>query len=132
MCLSIRPGVGRLPSLTFYEFDPHWNLVAHQSHHIEGLNYAHDFLLLPDYYILHMTPFVNVSSLRFLCMCVWSIVCTYVCVCVCVYHMYCVSVYVLCVCMCVLDDCTFHTVQCGGHCIHTSINIYIYIIYIYI
>lgn len=26
-------------------------------HHIDGLNYAHDFLLLDDYYVFHMTPF---------------------------------------------------------------------------
>jgi all-trans-8'-apo-beta-carotenal 15,15'-oxygenase len=63
VCLSIRPGVGRPPSLVLYEFDPHWKLLAEQTHHIEGLNYAHDFLLLKDYYILHMTPFVDVSSI---------------------------------------------------------------------
>lgn len=30
-------------------------------HHIDGLNYAHDFLLLPDYYVFHMTPFVKIG-----------------------------------------------------------------------
>lgn len=30
-------------------------------HHIDGLNYAHDFLLLPDYYVFHMTPFAKMS-----------------------------------------------------------------------
>lgn len=30
-------------------------------HHIDGLNYAHDFLLLQDYYIFHMTPFADIT-----------------------------------------------------------------------
>ncbi len=45
------------PSLAIYEFDRHWQLLQHQMHHIDGLDYAHDFLLLEDYYIFHMTPF---------------------------------------------------------------------------
>ena len=28
---------------------------------VPGLNYAHDFLLTPNWYIIHMTPFVNTS-----------------------------------------------------------------------
>lgn len=49
------------PSLAIYEFDRNWRLVQHQLHRIHGLNYAHDFLLLPDYYVFHMTPFVDTS-----------------------------------------------------------------------
>lgn len=30
-------------------------------HHIDGLNYAHDFLLLPDYYVFHITPFAKID-----------------------------------------------------------------------
>ena len=62
VCISVKPGVGKVdPSLGIYEFDPHWRVVQHQLHHIKGLNYAHDFLLLPDYYVFHMTPFVDTS-----------------------------------------------------------------------
>ena len=58
----MRPGfAGKSPCLVVYEFDPSWNLCQKRIHHIEGLNYAHDFVLLPDYYVFHMTPFVNGS-----------------------------------------------------------------------
>lgn len=54
--------MGRLkPILALYEFDEAWNLHQCHIHSIEGLNYAHDFLLLPDYYIIHMTPFVSLD-----------------------------------------------------------------------
>ncbi len=36
-------------------------LATYQLHHIEGLNYAHDFLLLRDYYVFHMTPFADMT-----------------------------------------------------------------------
>lgn len=51
----------REPSLAIYEYDDKWNLVQHQLHHIDGLNYAHDFLLLRDYYVFHMTPFADMT-----------------------------------------------------------------------
>ena len=58
--MGLRPRVpGYKPLLALYEFDESWNLHQHQLHSIEGLNYAHDFLLLPDYYLVHMTPFVS-------------------------------------------------------------------------
>ena len=47
------------PILALYEFDEAWNLHQRLIHSIPGLNYAHDLLLLPDYYILHMTPFAT-------------------------------------------------------------------------
>ena len=53
----MKPGIKSKPSLAIYEFDRCWQLLEHQMHHIDGLNYAHDFLLLEDYYIFHMTPF---------------------------------------------------------------------------
>lgn len=60
--MGLRPGVGRLkPILALYEFDVAWNLHQCHIHSIEGLNYAHDLLLLPDYYIIHMTPFVSLD-----------------------------------------------------------------------
>ena len=62
VCLSLRPGFSQIkPSLAVYEFDPSWQLCQKQIHHIEGLNYGHDFVLLPDYYVFHMTPFVKRS-----------------------------------------------------------------------
>lgn len=58
MCIGLKPGVGSIkPSLAIYEFDRKWQLLQYQIQHIDGLNYAHDFLLLDDYYIFHMTPF---------------------------------------------------------------------------
>lgn len=58
----MRPGFSRAkPSLAIYEFDPSWQLHQKQIHHIDGLNYGHDFVLLPDYYVFHMTPFVKGS-----------------------------------------------------------------------
>ena len=63
VCLSLRPGfAGRSPSLAIYEFNSKWEPLNLQMHHIKGMNYAHDFLLLPDYYLLHMTPFVDIPS----------------------------------------------------------------------
>lgn len=47
------------PILALYEFDEAWNLYQCHAHSITGLNYAHDLLLLPDYYIVHMTPFAS-------------------------------------------------------------------------
>lgn len=62
VCISLRPGFrDKKPSLAIYEFDPSWRLCHKQVHYIEGLNYGHDFILLPDYYIFHMTPFVKGS-----------------------------------------------------------------------
>ncbi|XP_031554607.1 uncharacterized protein LOC116291575 [Actinia tenebrosa] len=60
VCISLRPGFRHAkPCLAIYEFTPSWQLHQRQIHHIPGLNYAHDFLLLEDYYIFHMTPFVK-------------------------------------------------------------------------
>ena len=59
--MSMRPGFGKKPTLVVYEFDEQWKLLQRQIHHIDGLNYAHDFLLLEDYYVFHMTPFAGGS-----------------------------------------------------------------------
>lgn len=62
--LSLRPGIrGSPPALAFCEFDRDWNLLKEQTQEIEGMNYAHDFMLTPNYYILHMTPFVKIDTL---------------------------------------------------------------------
>ncbi len=62
MWIGVQPqSKGNKPSLAIYEFDEKWNVVQYQMHHIDGLNYAHDFLLLPDYYVFHMTPFAKMS-----------------------------------------------------------------------
>ena len=63
VCISLRPGFNQKESLVIYEFDSRWHLFQKKLLHIPGLNYAHDFLLLPDYYVFHMTPFIRVSSL---------------------------------------------------------------------
>ena len=36
--------------------------MRQQHHHIAGLNYAHDFAMTPNYYVLQMTPFVDVTA----------------------------------------------------------------------
>jgi all-trans-8'-apo-beta-carotenal 15,15'-oxygenase len=61
--MAIRGAIhGHAPTIKFMEFDVHWKLVRRQVYHIEGLNYAHDFAMTRDYFIVHMTPFVDVSS----------------------------------------------------------------------
>ena len=63
VCMGMKPQVGaHKPCLYINEFDQNWKLLQQQVHHIQGLNYAHDFLLLPDYYVFHMTPFVQVDT----------------------------------------------------------------------
>eukprot|EP00118_Oscarella_pearsei_P017511 m.174087 g.174087 ORF g.174087 m.174087 type:complete len:477 (+) comp39103_c0_seq1:37-1467(+) len=61
-CFSLRPHLNKPAQVDFYEFDEKWNCLASQKRSIDGLNYAHDFLLLPHYYVVHMTPFVKVSK----------------------------------------------------------------------
>ena len=48
--------------LNIYEFDKQWALINKFDYKIPGLNYAHDFLLFPDYFLFHMTPFTDVSK----------------------------------------------------------------------
>lgn len=60
---SLRPaGLNGLPCLEINEFDHEWKSVSNNKLSIDGLNYSHDFALFPDYYVFHMTPFVDVSS----------------------------------------------------------------------
>jgi len=61
--LSARPAVAKHPAvIMFSEFDSTWKLVRQQLHHIDGLNYVHDFAMTPNYFIVQMTPFVSVEG----------------------------------------------------------------------
>jgi len=60
---SLRPGIAKKPpELEVIEFDANWNVISKTKLNIPGLNYSHDFLLFPDYYLFHMTPFVDTSA----------------------------------------------------------------------
>jgi all-trans-8'-apo-beta-carotenal 15,15'-oxygenase len=62
--LSARPTVGTHRAvILFSEFNRKWELVRQQLHHIDGLNYVHDFAMTPNYLIVQMTPFVHVDAL---------------------------------------------------------------------
>lgn len=52
----------RQPTLQVFEFDRKWSLMKKMEMHIPDLNYAHDFLLFPNYYLFHITPFTNVGK----------------------------------------------------------------------
>eukprot|EP00294_Goniomonas_avonlea_P001174 CAMPEP_0114555588 /NCGR_PEP_ID=MMETSP0114-20121206/8832_1 /TAXON_ID=31324 /ORGANISM="Goniomonas sp, Strain m" /LENGTH=520 /DNA_ID=CAMNT_0001740729 /DNA_START=18 /DNA_END=1580 /DNA_ORIENTATION=- len=61
--LSVAPALEPAPgTVHLIEWDQSWNLLQEQTHQIAGLNYGHDFLLSPNYYILHMTPFVSTAK----------------------------------------------------------------------
>ncbi len=61
--LSARPAAGPYPSvIMFSEFDRRWRLLRQQVHHVEGLNYSHDFAMTPKYFIVQMSPFVSVDK----------------------------------------------------------------------
>ncbi|XP_057315890.1 apocarotenoid-15,15'-oxygenase-like isoform X2 [Hydractinia symbiolongicarpus] len=60
---SLKPGVmKRRPTLQVFEFDRKWSLMKKMEMHIPDLNYAHDFLLFPSYYLFHITPFTDVGK----------------------------------------------------------------------
>ena len=62
--LSSRPAIGkRRAIIQFTEFDPEWKVVRQQIHHIDGLNYVHDFAMTPNYLIVQMTPFVHIDAM---------------------------------------------------------------------
>eukprot|EP01064_Diplonema_japonicum_P015617 TRINITY_DN23355_c0_g1_i1.p1 TRINITY_DN23355_c0_g1~~TRINITY_DN23355_c0_g1_i1.p1 ORF type:complete len:545 (+),score=173.30 TRINITY_DN23355_c0_g1_i1:52-1635(+) len=50
------------PQVRLYEYDRAWNMVRKTKVSVPGLNYAHDFGLTPNWYVLHMSPFVNTSK----------------------------------------------------------------------
>ena len=51
-----------MPCVDVFEFNQDWSLYSKQRCLVEGLNYMHDICMVPDYYIIHITPFVKVSS----------------------------------------------------------------------
>lgn len=60
--MSLRQRLNASAQIGFYEFDQTWHCCDAVHHSIDGLNYAHDFVLLPHFYLVHMTPFVKVST----------------------------------------------------------------------
>ena len=62
ICIALRPGLRKPSALDIMEFDWNWKVVHKMRVNVPGLNYAHDFLLLPDYYVFHMTPFIKISQ----------------------------------------------------------------------
>ncbi|KAG0051386.1 hypothetical protein BGZ83_003809 [Gryganskiella cystojenkinii] len=60
--MSAKAGVNRLPSLQINEYGREWAVKSLQTFHIPGLNYAHDLLLSKHFYIVQITPFVNISN----------------------------------------------------------------------
>ncbi|KAK3814651.1 MAG: carotenoid oxygenase [Linnemannia gamsii] len=60
--MSAKAGVSRLPSLQINEYGRQWAVKSLQTFHIPGLNYAHDLLLSKNFYVVQITPFVNIST----------------------------------------------------------------------
>ncbi|KAF9362875.1 hypothetical protein BGX34_005354 [Mortierella sp. NVP85] len=60
--MSAKPGLNRLPSLQINEYGRQWAVKSLQTFHIPGLNYAHDLLMSKNFYIVQITPFVQVSN----------------------------------------------------------------------
>lgn len=59
--MQAKPGAMRDPSVRFYEIDKDCNVVEEATFQVPGLNYVHDLSVTPSFYIVHMTPFVEVS-----------------------------------------------------------------------
>ena len=55
------PAANRAPHLSFYEFAPNWQLKRALRLSVDGLQYAHDFLITKTWYVVHVTPFVDTS-----------------------------------------------------------------------
>jgi all-trans-8'-apo-beta-carotenal 15,15'-oxygenase len=49
-------------SVTFYEVDSDYKVKHETTVSVKGLNYVHDLLLTPSFYVVHMSPFVSVSQ----------------------------------------------------------------------
>ncbi|KAF9970848.1 hypothetical protein BGZ73_006298 [Actinomortierella ambigua] len=60
--LSAKAGVDRPPSLAIHEYGREWKVKSAQLFRIPGLNYAHDLLLSKHFYIVQISPFVDVSK----------------------------------------------------------------------
>ncbi|KAF9426192.1 hypothetical protein BGZ76_002869 [Entomortierella beljakovae] len=61
--MSAKPGLNRTPSLQINEYGRQWAVKSSQTFNIPGLNYAHDMLMSKNFYIVQISPFVDVSSI---------------------------------------------------------------------
>ena len=60
--VSFRPGgAKRSSSVRFCEFDRQWRLLRKLDLRLPELNYVHDFVATPTHFVVHVTPFVNVT-----------------------------------------------------------------------
>lgn len=57
------PIAARKGMLTMLEFDAQWNCVSRREVSPENMRYVHDFLVTPNHYVLHISPFVHFSYL---------------------------------------------------------------------
>jgi all-trans-8'-apo-beta-carotenal 15,15'-oxygenase len=55
------PLAKRPPKISFYEWDRSLKLRTAARLEIDSVNYSHDFILTPNYYIVHVTPFIDLS-----------------------------------------------------------------------
>ncbi|KAF9360950.1 hypothetical protein BGX26_006944 [Mortierella sp. AD094] len=60
--MSAKAGVNRPPSLQINEYGRLWAVKSLQTFSIPHLNYAHDLLMSKNFYIVQISPFVNVSN----------------------------------------------------------------------
>jgi all-trans-8'-apo-beta-carotenal 15,15'-oxygenase len=51
----------RLPCVRFFELDPSGSVACESQHYVAGLNYVHDLSVTPSFYIVHMSPFAEIS-----------------------------------------------------------------------
>ncbi len=51
----------RLPCVRFFEIEPSGSVACESQHYVAGLNYVHDLSLTPSFYVVHMSPFAEVS-----------------------------------------------------------------------
>ena len=51
----------RLPCVRFFELDSTGIVACESEHYVAGLNYVHDLSLTPSFYIVHMSPFAEIS-----------------------------------------------------------------------
>eukprot|EP01062_Namystynia_karyoxenos_P058364 TRINITY_DN49921_c0_g1_i1.p1 TRINITY_DN49921_c0_g1~~TRINITY_DN49921_c0_g1_i1.p1 ORF type:complete len:537 (+),score=191.92 TRINITY_DN49921_c0_g1_i1:77-1612(+) len=60
--VGFKPGPpGGRAALRIVEYDERWQVTRAATHRIPGLNYVHDLLVSPSWYVVQMTPFVKVS-----------------------------------------------------------------------
>eukprot|EP00397_Hematodinium_sp_SG-2012_P030412 GEMP01032213.1.p1 GENE.GEMP01032213.1~~GEMP01032213.1.p1 ORF type:complete len:318 (+),score=44.93 GEMP01032213.1:90-956(+) len=60
--IGFKPGLKANPILTIVEFDSQWNAAAKQIVRVPKLDYVHDLLVTPSWYIVQMSPFVEISA----------------------------------------------------------------------